>query len=71
MQEFREGNVIAELAEHEDEVVKLQNWRIFNVLQENDIFSESKTANEGRRRTQMEVDSLYLLQLRLFRQVTQ
>ena len=37
LQEFREGALIAELAPHDDEVVKLQNWRIINVHQENDV----------------------------------
>ena len=37
IQEFKEGNLIAELAAHEDEVIKLDNWRIINLVQQNEI----------------------------------
>lgn len=42
IQEFGEKNVIAELAPHEDEFLKLQNWRIINVVQPDEIVPHHK-----------------------------
>ncbi len=37
LQEFREGILIAPLADHEDEVIKLTDWKIINKANENDV----------------------------------
>jgi len=37
LEEFRDGSLIAPLAEWEDDVIKLENWKIVNKADENDI----------------------------------
>ncbi len=42
LEEFKEGELIAKIASHEDQFVKLTNWEIVNIAKENEVSPHNK-----------------------------